>query len=115
MWNVEYYETENEKCPVYDFLSDLPLKLKAKAVKEIELLEEFGNQLTMPYSKNMQDGIYELRIQVANNLARIFYFFFLNDDIILTNGFIKKTQKTPPSELELALKYKADHERRFSE
>jgi len=45
--------------------------------------------------------------------VRIFYFFIVNNKIILTNGFIKKTQKTPSSEIILAKKYKADYERRF--
>jgi len=53
-----------------------------------------------------------LRIQSSNNLARIFYFFIFDKKIILTNGFIKKTQKTPPTQLKKALEYKADYERR---
>ena len=114
MWEVEYYETENGKKPAYDFVNDLPLKMRAKAFKEMEILEEFGTNITMPYSKPMQNGVYELRIQVASDISRIFYFFFTGKKIILTNGFIKKSQKTPALELNRALEYKADYERRFS-
>jgi len=56
----------------------------------------------------------ELRIQVSGDAARIFYFFFIDQTIVLVDGFIKKTQKTPSGELEKALRYKTDYERRAS-
>ena len=111
-WIVDYYETENGEKPAREFIQSLPVKLEAKAYWEIGLLEQFGTQLTLPYSKHMKDGIYELRIQQSNNLARVFYFFVVGYKVILTNGFIKKTKKTPPSELDKALMNKADYERR---
>ena len=113
MWTIEYYETENGKLPAYDFINELPLKLRAKAFKDLTLLEELGTQITMPYSKAMKDGLFELRIQQSNNNARVFYFFVVDKKIILTNGFIKKTQKTPDRELDRALAYKTDYERRM--
>ncbi len=114
-WTIDYYKTESGKAPAYDFINSLPLNMRTKAFKELELLEELGTAITMPYSRYIQDGVFELRIRFANNISRVFYFFFTGSKIILTNGFIKKTQKTPPAELERALKYKADYERRFSE
>lgn len=65
-----------------------------------------------PYSKAIRNGIFELRIKVATDISRVFYFFFDGKKIVLTNGFIKKTQKTPEKEIEKALEYKADYERR---
>lgn len=112
MWTIEYYETDSGKLPAYDFLNELPLKLRTKAFKDLALLEELGTQITMPYSKPMKDGLFELRIQQSNNNARIFYFFIVGKQIILTSGFIKRTQKTPARELDRALAYKADYERR---
>ena len=53
-----------------------------------------------------------LRIQFVGDIARIFYFFQIGRTIILTNGFVKKTRKKPQSQIELALKYKLDYERR---
>jgi len=56
--------------------------------------------------------LFELRIQFASDITRIFYFFCVNNKIIMTNGVVKKSDKTPPREKELARKYKADYERR---
>lgn len=77
-------------------------------------MEEFGNQLKEPHSKYLSDSIFELRIKFASDISRIFYFFVVNNKIVLTNGFVKKTQKTPPGELDKAKKYKVDYERRQS-
>lgn len=113
MWNIEFYETENQKVPLEEFLSSLDKKLRAKAVRDIMVLQACGNQLRPPFSKHLQDGVFELRIKFASDIARVFYFFYVGETIILTNGFIKKSQKTPPAELERALRYKSDYERRF--
>jgi phage-related protein len=59
------------------------------------------------------NGIFELRIIHSGNIARILYFFRVRKTIILTNGFIKKTQKTPAAVLKLAETYKEDYERRY--
>ncbi len=111
MFDVSYYTLPNGRKPVKDFIDSLTPKMQVKAMASIEILEEFGNQLREPYSKPMGDGIFELRIQFASDISRIFYFFFVGNRIILTNGFIKKTRKTPPGEIEIARAYKADYER----
>jgi len=113
MWTVEMYETESGETPIEDFLLSLDKKMLAKATTEIGILKENGRNMRGPYSKHMKNGIFELRIQVADNISRVFYFFYVGNKIILTNGFIKKTQKTPPRELERALKYKQEYERRM--
>jgi phage-related protein len=77
------------------------------------LLEHNGPQLREPYSKMLEDGIFELRTKQSSDITRVFYFFFVGRKIVLTNGFVKKSQKTPKAEKELARKYKADYERRY--
>ncbi len=57
-------------------------------------------------------GLYELRIKFSNDIARIFYFTHYNQEIILLNGFIKKTMKTPKRELDRAKRYMDDFIRR---
>lgn len=74
----------------------------------IELLEEKGNLLREPYSKPLDDGIFELRAVQGNNITRALYFFYIRKTIVITNGFVKKQQKTPPREISLAKERRAD-------
>lgn len=62
-----------------------------------------------PFSKYLRDEIFELRASVATNETRVLYFFTIGKKIVLTNGFVKKTQKAPDSEIELAVRYRADY------
>ena len=113
MWTIEYYETEDVIKPAREFIHSLDIKLKAKAYRELDILEKLGTQIRLPYSRYMQDGVFELKIQSSNDIARVFYFFIVGKKIILTNGFIKKTQKTPSAQIKKALEYKADYEKRY--
>lgn len=112
MWKVEFYETQNKDIPIEFFLDNLNTKLRAKTIRDILLLEELGTAIREPYSKPIKDGLFELRTKFSSDIVRVFYFFFDNKKIILTHGFIKKTKKTPRREIEKALKYKLDYERR---
>lgn len=101
MFDVSYYTLPNGRKPVKDFIDSLTPKMQVKAMASIEILEEFGNQLREPYSKPMGDGIFELRIQFASDISHIFYFFFVGNRIILTNGFIKKRARPRREKLRL--------------
>jgi phage-related protein len=76
------------------------------------MLQDNGPALREPCSKPIEDGIFELRAKVATNITRVLYFFFTGRRVVLTNGFIKKTQETPASEIELAKRYRAEYLRR---
>lgn len=104
-----FYEKEDGTMPVQDFLDSLDFKMRAKMLGTIEMLRKNGNQLREPYSKPLDDGIMELRAIVGTNISRVLYFFVIGKKVILTNGFIKKTQKTPKREIDLAKKYRADY------
>ena len=108
-FSVEYYTKNDGSCPTQQFMDSLDKKMRAKLLKLQLLLEENGNTLTEPYSKYLEDGIFELRAQQGNNIARVLYFFVIGQKIIITNGFIKKTQKTPKRELQLAKKYRTEY------
>ena len=94
----------------------MPVKLRAKAFRDIELLQEHGNDLREPYVKPIKGkygkNLYELRIKYANDIARIFYFTYYNNKFVLLHGFIKKTMKTPNSEIQKAQLYMEDYKRR---
>lgn len=108
-YEVLFYEKENGECPVEEFLSSLDIKMRVKMIGLLEILEEKGNMLREPYSKHLEDGIFEIRCKVGNNITRVLYFFYYEGKIILTNGFIKKTQKTPSAEITLAKNRRKDY------
>ena len=112
---VEFYETEDGKKPVEEFLDSLNDKMAAKMVGLMELLEEKGNELRMPYSEALGDGIFELRCKQGTDITRVLYFFYYGGKIIITNGFTKKTQKIPSNEIKLAKGRRTDWIRRNKE
>lgn len=115
MFDVDFYRLPDGTAPVEEFLDSLDVRMRNKATDSLLLLEEFGNRLREPHSKHLEDGIFELRIKFSSDITRIFYFFWVGRKIILTNGFVKKTQKTSKGQIALAKKYKADYERRHQD
>ena len=112
--NIEFYRTESNDCPVAEFIfnSISDAKLRAKIARDMEVLEEKREQLTMPEVEYIADGIYCLRTIQSNNITRIFYFFTLGNLIVMTNGYVKKTPKMSDPEFKLAKKYMDDYLRR---
>ena len=107
-FKVEFYTKDNGEKPAKDFILSLDTKMKAKVLGIIDVLEEYGTQLREPYSKHLDDGIFEIRGKVGTNITRVLYFFYYGKRIILTNGFLKKTQQTPKNEIKLAKSYRKD-------
>ena len=89
--------------------------MRAKVLEIINVLEEKGNQLREPYSKHLDDGIFEIRGKVGTDITRVLYFFCYGKKIIMTNGFIKKTQETLKQEIRLAKLYRKDYLERVKE
>ena len=112
MWNIIFYEKEDGTAPVQEFLDNLPIKHRAKAFRDIDLLEKYGTALTKPNVKHINGKLWELRIKSASDISRIFYFIAVGKSIVLLHGFIKKTQKTPGKEIETANAYLEDYQRR---
>lgn len=109
---VEYYERENGDRPAEEFILAQGLKMQAKIFMTLEFLEEKGPELREPYSKALGDGIFEVRAKVGTDTSRVLYFFVMGQKIILTNGFTKKTQKTPQGAIETAKRYRLDYQTR---
>ena len=101
-FEVKFYDKADGTKPAKAFIADLPPKMKAKMLRLVDMLETNGSELQEPYSKHLDDGIFELRAHVGTDISRVLYFFVIGRKVILTHGFIKKTPKTPPSEIERA-------------
>jgi phage-related protein len=105
---VVYYDKPDGTLPAAEFIETLDAKMRAKFYMLERLLSEYGNSLREPYSKHLDDGIFEIRARQGTDIARVLYFFVFGKRIILLNGFTKKTQKTPKSEIATAKRYRAE-------
>ena len=92
----------NGKVPMIEFLDGLTIGERAKIFASIEKLVELRSSGRPPkenLSKHLGDGIFELRVAFETRIARSFYFHESDRKLIFTHGFVKKTQKTPKTEI----------------
>ena len=90
----------------------MPLSEDRKRIGEDIKTVEFGWPIGMPTCKPLGDGIYEVRTRLGQNrVARVLFYIDIRNRMVLLHGFIKKTQKTPSEDLELAKRNKSKHQR----
>jgi phage-related protein len=113
MRTVNFYRLPNGQSPVEIFLDSLTGKQAQKVTWVLKLIEEL-DIVPVQYFKKLVDSenIWEVRIQFGNDIFRLLGFFESGALLILTNGFAKKKQKTPPQEIELAVTRKNDYLKR---
>jgi len=87
---------------VQEFIDSLDAKSKASIARTLDLLEEFGIDLGMPYTKHLEKQLWEVRVRHGRNRYRIIYFLATGDSFILLHGFIKKTGPVPKTDIDLA-------------
>lgn len=109
---IKFYKDPAGRVPVREFLDSLDIKMRQKMLRSIQALQDMGISLRMPLSESLEDGIFELRAKVGTNISRVMYFFVIGNRAVLTHGFIKKTQKTPPREIERAKNIRDDYMKR---
>lgn len=110
-WRVVYYVSSSGDIPVRDFLDAAGPKLKTKALRILQHIEEYGLQAAIGHIKKFTGTpLWEIRI-LGGDSARIFFVTQVGKRIILLHAFYKKTQKTPPKELAIALKRLREHAR----
>jgi phage-related protein len=105
-----FYRTELDECPVEDFLDTLDSKQAQKVAWVMQVVEEL-EQVPTTYLKKLVNtkDIWEIRVQMGGNIFRFLGFFNQGNFIVLTNGFQKKTQKTPKSEILLSEQRKQNY------
>ena len=97
MWTIQFFNERVQKD-----INKWPVGIYADFLRITELMVEHGADLKMPISKALGKGLFELRCQGKEGIGRVLYCTMVNREIVLLHGFIKKTQKTPPHELEIA-------------
>ena len=101
-WHIDYYESGTGRSPVEEFIGSLDAKSKARIARTLDLLEEFGINLGMPYAKYLEKQLWELRVRHGRNRYRIIYFFYTEKTFILLHGLTKKTGPVPRADIEIA-------------
>ena len=102
-YSIEYFHPR-----VLAAIEAWPADVLADYARLVELLIEHGPNLRLPHSRAFGDGLFELRAKGRSGIGRAFYCFLLNRRILVLHGFVKKSQKTPAGDLELAMKRKRE-------
>ena len=91
-----------------DFISTLNEDASKKVFYSIDMLKT-QNRISRKFAKYIRDGLYELRAEYEGNIYRVFFCFDEGNIVILFNGFQKKSQQTPESEIRQAIKLKNEY------
>jgi len=96
-WTITYYDDS-----VQEEILEMPSGFLGRYLRYTDRMEVYGPDLGMPHTRAMGDGLFELRLKVAEGIARVFYCTIIGRRIVVLHQFIKKSDKTPPRELEKA-------------
>ena len=102
-WTIEFFD---ESVEAETFA--LPPKILAKMLHIFELIEMVGAQLGEPYTKPLNNGLFEVRAKAQEGIGRSIYCYQKGQKIIILHTFVKKDQKTPKRDIEIALKRKKE-------
>ncbi len=99
-WNVSFYSQR-----VLKDIQEWPMHIQAKFYWIVSIMRDSGiEEIGMPHIKPMKKGLFEIRAQGSEGIGRAFFCIKKGKVIIILSGFIKKVQKTPQKELDLARK-----------
>ena len=101
-YRTSFYKDKKGKSSVLEYIGKLSEKEKTKIYKYVEFLRVNKGVLDEPYSKHIKGKIRELRVDFSKNRHRIFYFTFIEKNIVFLHAFLKKTPKTPINEIKKA-------------
>jgi len=98
-FTIEYVELPNGRMPAREFVDSLDDKASARIDAFIERLRVYGNRMQGKFTKKLTDDIFEPRVKQFDRIFRILFFYQPQRLIVITSGFQKKTQATPPAEI----------------
>lgn len=98
-WAIAYYSDD-----IFNWVDNLPVGVRASYARISERMQLHGPSLGMPYTRAMGGGLFEIRARGREGIARIFYCTVVGRRIVMLHGFVKKSEKTPSKELDLAKK-----------
>ena len=101
-FTIEYVVLPNGRIPAREFVDSLDDKAAARIDAFIERLRVYGNRMQGKFVTKLTNDIFELRVKQFDRIFRILFFYQPGMLIVITSGFQKKTQQTPPSEISKA-------------
>jgi len=105
---IELMENSKGKCEALEFIEKQNEKTQRKIEFVFKLVEDL-DVVPTEYLKKLRGSIYEIRVQMANNIFRFLSFFHKGNLVVVTHGFQKKSQKTPQGEIDKAEKLKEEY------
>ena len=115
MIEIEFYRTELDKCPVEAYLLSLNSKQRAKVAWTLQVIRELSPIPGQYFQKlSGRENLWEARIGFGGDIFRLLGFYNKKGQLVLCHGFTKKTQKTPPQEIQIAEARKVNYEKRES-
>jgi phage-related protein len=102
-WILEFYRDASGSEPVREFIAGIQPRMRVRLERALQRLEQEGMRLGMPHARPLAGyRFWELRVQAAGDIARVFYFAYSGRRLVLLHAFMKKDRKTPRQELETA-------------
>ena len=101
-YRVLYYETENGREPVAEWIDNRPVREQVKLFWVLERLAESGFSLGPPWLKRLDDDIWEVRLKYGGVLPRVLFYQRDERTLVLLDAFSKKAQRTPKRRLDTA-------------
>ncbi len=98
-FTIEYVELPNGRVPAREFVDSLDEKAGGRVDAFIERLRISGNRMQGKFVHKLTDDIFELRVKQFDRIFRVLFFYQAGMLIVITSGFQKKTQQTPPGEI----------------
>ena len=96
-WTITYYNDS-----LQEEILAMPAGFLGRYLRYADRMELYGPDLGMPHTRAMGDGLFKLRLKAAEGIARVMYCTIVGRKIVMLHQVIKKTDKTPPRELETA-------------
>jgi len=98
-FTIEYVELPNGRVPAREFVDSLDDKAAARIDAFIERLRSYGNRMQGKFVKKLTGDVFELRVKQFDRIFRVLFFYQPGMLVVITSGFQKKTQETPPGEI----------------
>lgn len=96
-WNIDFYPGVEEQ------ILAMPEKIQARMLRLLETMEKHGANLGEPHTKPLGKGLFEIRAKASEGIARGLFCYLKGKQIYILHAFVKKTQKLPKQELQLAI------------